>query len=153
MDAAGSTGGILICWDKRTLEVLPLEVGQFSISCRFRNMEDGFVWMFTGVYGFTREERECLWEELWAIRGIWEDPWCLGGDFNIILFQRERSKQGKLTTAARRFAQIVDELGLVDLPLQGALLTWNGGQNNQSWARLDRFLVTQNWLDQFNGVL
>ncbi|RVW36854.1 LINE-1 reverse transcriptase-like [Vitis vinifera] len=70
-----------------------------SSLARFRNMEDGFVWMFTGVYGFTREERECL----------------------------ERSKQGKLTTAARRFAQIVDELGLVDLPLQGALLTWNGG--------------------------
>ena len=26
------------------------------------------------------------------------------------------------------------------------------GRNNQSWARLDRFLVTQNWLDQFSGV-
>ena len=47
LDVSGSMGGILICWDKRTLEVLALEVGQFSISCRFRNMEDGFVWMFT----------------------------------------------------------------------------------------------------------
>ncbi|RVW34155.1 Transposon TX1 uncharacterized 149 kDa protein [Vitis vinifera] len=25
-------------------------------------------------------------------------------------------------------------------------------RNNQSWARLDRFLVTQQWLDMFNGV-
>ena len=91
-------------------------------------MENGFVWMFTGVYGsFTREERECLWKELGAIRGIWEDPWCLGGDFNIILFQRERSRQGRLTAAIKRFAQIVDELGLVDLPLQRGLFTWNGG--------------------------
>ena len=105
LDAFGSAGGILICWDKRTLEVLALEVGQFSVSCRFRNVEDGFVWMFTGVYGpFSREERECLWEELGAIRGIWEDPWCLGGDFNIILFQREMSRQGRLTVATRRFA-------------------------------------------------
>ena len=94
-----------------------------------------------------------MWEELGVIRGIWEEPWCLGGDFNIILFQRERSRQGRLTTTMRRFAQIIDELGLVDLPLQGGLFTWNGGQNNQSWARLDRFLVTQNWLDQFSGVL
>ena len=71
MDASGSMGGILICWDKRTLEVLYLEVGQYSVSCRFRNVEDGFVWIFTGVYGpFIREERECLWEELGAIRGI-----------------------------------------------------------------------------------
>ena len=154
LDASGSVGGILISWDKRTLEVLDLEVGQYSVSCRFKNVEDGFVWMFTGVYGpFTIEERECLWEELGVIRGIWEDPWCLGGDFNIILFQRERSRQGRLTTTMRRFAQIVDELGLVDLLMQRGLFTWNGGQNNQSWARLDRFLVTQNWLDQFSGVL
>ena len=71
LDASGSAGGILICWDKRTLDVLELEVGQFSISCRFSNVEDGLIWIFTGVYGpFSREERECLWEELGAIRGI-----------------------------------------------------------------------------------
>ncbi|RVW52521.1 hypothetical protein CK203_068732 [Vitis vinifera] len=45
----------------------------------------------------------------------------------------ERSRQRRLTAAIRRFAQIIDELGLVDLPLQGGLFTWNGGQNDQSW--------------------
>ena len=67
-----------------------------------------------------------------AIRGIWDDPWCLGGDFNVILSQRERSNQGRLTSAMRRFAQIVDELKLIDLPLQGGALTWSGGRNNQA---------------------
>ena len=33
------------------------------------------------------------------------------------------------------------------------MFTWNGGLNNQSWARLDRFLVSPSWLDQFSGVL
>ena len=33
------------------------------------------------------------------------------------------------------------------------MLTWSGGRNNQAWARLDKFLVTQNWLDHFNGVV
>ncbi|RVX05123.1 hypothetical protein CK203_020162 [Vitis vinifera] len=79
LDAYGSAGGLLICWDKRTLEVLEMEVGKFSISCRFRNMEDGLTWIFTGVYGpFSREDRDCMWEELGAIRGLWDDPWCLG---------------------------------------------------------------------------
>ena len=124
MDAHGSAGGILICWDKRTLDVLEMEVGHFSTSCRLRNVEDGLVWIFTGVYGpFSREVRDCLWEELGAIRGIWDDPWCLGGDFNIILSQRERSSQGRLTSAMRRFAQIIDKLELFDLPLQGDVLT------------------------------
>ncbi|RVW88719.1 hypothetical protein CK203_043797 [Vitis vinifera] len=120
----------------------------------FKNVENGTVWVFTGVYGpFTKEERECLWEEIGAIRGLWEDPWCVGGDFNITLFQRERSRQGRITSAMRRFAQIADELGLMDIPLQGGVFTWSGGPNNQSWARLDRFLVNTSWLDQFSSVL
>ena len=96
--------------------------------------------MFTGVYGpFTKDEWECLWEEIGAIRGIWEEPWCVGGDFNIICSQRERSRQGRITSAMRRFAQIIDDLGLVDLPLQEGMYTWSGGPNNQFWARLDQF--------------
>ena len=143
MGAQGAAGGILICWDKRTLEVLEMEMGQFSISCRLRNVEDGNAWIFPGVYrSFSKEDRGILWEELGAIRGIWDDPWCLGGDFNVTLSQREMSNQGRLTGAMRRFAQVVDELELLDLPMQGGLFSWSGGRNNQSWARLDRFLVT-----------
>ena len=75
LDTYGSAGGILICWDKRTLDVLEMEVGHFSTSYRLRNVEDGLLWIFTGVYvPFSREDRDCLWEELGAIRGIWDDP-------------------------------------------------------------------------------
>ena len=41
----------------------------------------------------------------------------------------------------------------MDIPLQRGVFTWSGGPNNQSWARLDRFLVNTSWLDQFSGVL
>ncbi|RVW38172.1 LINE-1 retrotransposable element ORF2 protein [Vitis vinifera] len=127
LDAQGAAGGILICWDKRTLEILEMEMGQFTISCRLRNVEDGKTWIFTGVYGpFSKEDRDTFWGELGAIRGIWDDPWCVG---------------------------VTDELELLDIPLQGGVASWSGGRNNQAWARLDRFLVTQDWLDCFNGVL
>ena len=87
LNAMGTVGGVLICWDKRSLEILDWEEGQFSISCKFRNVGDGGIWVFMGVYGpFSREERESLWEEIGAIRGLWEEPWCLGGDFNTILY-------------------------------------------------------------------
>lgn len=43
LDAQGTAGGILICWDKRALELMEMEVGSFSISCRMRNVEDGLV--------------------------------------------------------------------------------------------------------------
>ncbi|RVX09210.1 LINE-1 reverse transcriptase-like [Vitis vinifera] len=108
-----------------------------------KNVEDGLVWIFTGVYGScNRKEREPLWEELGAIRGIWDEPWCLGGDFNVTLSQRDRSKQGSLNGAMRRFAQVVDDLALIDLPLQGG-----GGMSRgpspfrfeNMWLKVDGF--------------
>ena len=51
VNARGATGGVVVFWDNRVLDLIGMEVVQFSISCRFRNYEDGFVWVFTGVYG------------------------------------------------------------------------------------------------------
>ncbi|RVW48874.1 LINE-1 retrotransposable element ORF2 protein [Vitis vinifera] len=119
LDADGAARGLLICWDKRSMEVVDWEEGQYSLSCRFKNVEDGTVWVFTGVYGpFTREAREGLWEELGAVRGIWDEPWCLGGDFNSTLYQGERNRQGRITLNMRRFAHIIDDLGLLARQIQ-----------------------------------
>ena len=41
------------------------ELGHFSVTCMFKNVEDGFLWAFTGVYGpVKRCKRELFWEEL-----------------------------------------------------------------------------------------
>ena len=75
LNAEGAVGGILICWDKRSLDILNWEEGQFTLSCRFKIVENGVVWVFTRVYGlFTKVERDGMWEEFGAIRGLWEDP-------------------------------------------------------------------------------
>ncbi|RVX06646.1 hypothetical protein CK203_029580 [Vitis vinifera] len=82
--------------------------------------EWGDLGFYGGLWPFTRLEREWLWEEVGAIRGIWEGPWCLGGDFNITLAQgREQAREN--SSAMRRFAEVVDDLGLVDLQLQGGI--------------------------------
>lgn len=37
-------------WDKRVVENMEEAVGQFSISCRLKNVGNQFDWAFTGVY-------------------------------------------------------------------------------------------------------
>ena len=106
VNARGAVRGVVVFWDKRVLELVGLEVGIFSILCRFKNCEDGFMWFFTGVYGPTlKSYREPFWEELGAIRGLWSDSWCISGDFNMIRFPSERSREGRLFGSMRRFCE------------------------------------------------
>ena len=89
------------------------------------------MWVFTGVYGLVcRREREDFWEELGAIRGLWSNPWCVGGDFNMIRFTGERSSGGGLSSTMRRFSKVLEDLELRDIPLQGVPFTWRSGLNN-----------------------
>ena len=63
--------------------------------------------------------REYFLEELGTIRGLWQDPWCIGGDFNVIRFLRERNSLSRLSSAMRRFSEVIKDLELWDLLFQG----------------------------------
>ena len=97
-------------------------------------------------------EKEDFWEELRAIRGLWEDPWCIGGDFNIVRFLKERRNAPRLTAEMRRFSEVIGDLGLRDFPLTGGPFTWIGGLNSQVASRLDHFLISDHWEDHFSAI-
>ena len=113
VDAGGALGDILIFWDNRVLELLELEQDVYTISSCFRNVEDGYIWVFTGVYGpVLSRAKEEFWEELGAIKGLWNEPWCVGGDFNSIRFPGEMRDGHNLTVEMRRFSKVIKELNL-----------------------------------------
>ena len=47
---------------------------------------------------------------------------------------------------------MIDDLELVDLPLLGGNFTWSRGLDNHYQACLDKYLVSQDWLDHFSKV-
>ena len=112
------------------------------------------MWNFSGVYGpVLNGYKEDLWEELGAIRGLWEGPWCVVGDFNMIRFPFERKRRGRTSSSMRRFFDVIEELWLRDISLQGGPFTWRGGRNNGSMSRLDRFLFSGDWEEYFSNVV
>ena len=154
LNSRGASGGVLVFWDKRVLQLLEAEVGNFSVSCKFKSYEDNLCWIFSGVYGpLLKKEMEDFWAELGAVRALWSDLWCVAGDFNVVRFLVESSRGGRLSFSMRRFSEIIEDLELRDLSLQGGSFTWKGGLNNQSHSRLDRFLVSNEWEDHFSGTV
>ena len=43
VNADGASGGILIFWDTRVIQLLEKEEGQYTLSCRFKSLEEDFV--------------------------------------------------------------------------------------------------------------
>ena len=64
-----------------------------------------------------------MWDELIGIQQLWDVPWCYIGDFNIIRFPSERLGRSHLTPAMEIFSEFIEELNLIDLPLEGGSYT------------------------------
>ena len=52
-----------------------------------------------------------------------------------------------------KFFEFIEDLNLVDLPLEGGSYTWSSGTNQLVMSRIDRALVTQDWEDHFLDVI
>ena len=122
MAANGVSGGILLMWDRRVVSKIDVCLGFYVAACCFRNVEDGLVWAFVGVYGPNREFEK---EELARLMSLWDMPCCIGEDFNATLYHNVRSGGTRRRRAVAAFADFIAEQGLMNLPLSGGVSTWS----------------------------
>ena len=84
-----------------------------------------------------------------GIQQLWEVPWCYIGDFNIVCFPSERLGGSRLTPATENFSEFIEELSLLDLPLEGGSYTWSSSSDQPLMSRIDRVLVSHDWEDHY----
>ena len=130
LDAVQTAGGVLMMWDRRVLERLEFMVDSFFVFVRWQRVGDGFSWACSGVYGpIDNNARGLMWDELVGIQQYWNVPWCCIGDFNIVRFPSERLGNSRLTPAMELFLEFIEDLNLIDLPLEGGSYTWSSGSD------------------------
>ena len=153
LGSIGASRGVLVMWDRRMVEKIDEAVGRFSVSCKFKNAVDLFVWAFIGVYGPNSDHDRCLlWEELTGIHSWWNVPWCIGGDFNVVQFPSEHLGADSFSSAMLDFSDFISEHNLIDFPLEGGNFTWSNSRAVASRSRLDRFLLSSNLEEHFPNI-
>lgn len=154
VDTIGPTGGLLLMWDSRSFSLLNSWMDVFSISVLLEDLKNSSKWLLTSVYGPNNSQRRFeFWRELDMIRGRWNGPWCIGGDWYVIIYPSEKLGENKITSDMRRFSDWVDSHSLVDLQLTKASFTWSNYQRNPAMSILDRFLVNSEWVDSYPKVI
>ena len=93
-------------------------VGEYTIICSFRKVEDHFTWAFAGVYGPNSDgARRLLWDELANLLSWWNITWWIGGDLNVTHFPSETSREGQFSPTKTEFSYFIFYQVLIDLPL------------------------------------
>ena len=68
LDVDQTAGGVLMMWDRRVLEKLEVMVGYFSMSVRWQDVRDDFIWACSRFYGPNDNNlRGQMWDELIGI--------------------------------------------------------------------------------------
>lgn len=153
LQANGTRGGVIILWDRRLWKSINIQQGIYSVSVILESLQEQFRWCYTGVYGrHSNAARKDLWHELTAIKGIWDEHWVIGGDFNVCRYEHEKFNCLRRSRAMKSFSDIILELELLDLPLHGAQYTWSRGEEQLQATRIDRFLISSEWNDSFKAI-
>jgi exonuclease III len=107
-------------------------------------------WNLMNVYGAPQEEnKEAFLAELASCCAKSKEPYISGGDFNIIRFSFEKSKNFHPKRFSATFNSIIHLYELRDLHTSGGIYTWSNNLIHPTMEKLDRILVSKEWESLF----
>ncbi|XP_016178406.1 uncharacterized protein LOC107620802 [Arachis ipaensis] len=147
VEAEGASGGLLLMWDSTVFNLSSCYKGARWLCVDGVLLKNNFRCAFCLVYGeHDREEKLVVWEELSFLSGLCQVLFCFMGDFNEIVQVEERLGATSLPWSVAEFKSWVHDMELMDLVLSDRRFTWFRGQ---SCSRIDRVLVSLEWLEEF----
>jgi len=152
--SVGASGGILIAWNGSLFDGSVIEIKPFAISVSFSSRLDLNIWNLTTVYGPCLEPARSTFVSWLLNLDIQDnDNWILIGDFNFYRSLENRNRAGGNFQDTQIFNEVIDHLGLVELPLKGRAFTWSNMQSNPLLEQLDWFFTSVNWTSDFPNTM
>ncbi|CAM8953600.1 unnamed protein product [Rhodiola kirilowii] len=152
-NSEGSSGGLVSVWDPDFFQPTRKVKGKsfVLISGNMKINQQEVRLNFLNVYAPTVErEKLKLWEALVDLKSSKWGEWVIGGDFNSVLVEEEKSRSVFNEKDANAFQDFIQAMGVLDLPLKGRCFTWG---NRKGASRLDRFLISPGVLSRCPNLL
>ncbi|XP_074305959.1 uncharacterized protein LOC141641188 [Silene latifolia] len=145
-------GRVWVVWNPHFFEIQFLQYDAQYVHIHATNKFNQMKFSYTIIYAFNGVgERESLWATLRNIASQTQGPWAIGGDFNCVLQANERLGGNVTVAESEPFYDCLHACGLLDIAASGSFYTWNNKQPppTRVYSRLDRFLVNQDWMNDF----
>lgn len=139
--SVGRAGGILLSW-KHGVDIQVITANTNLIHCIVQNQPMKTPWHLTLIYGPpTPVSRAIFWDSLHDIGRVSNGPWCILGDFNMVLNAADKLGRRPVASSSNNgLWNLIQQCGFIDLGFQGKAFTWTnkrvGLDNIQE--RLDR---------------
>ncbi|XP_058774472.1 uncharacterized protein LOC131648760 [Vicia villosa] len=140
-------------WRKNTLNLIQSFKGVGFVGLKAQSKDKGVSLNFVNIYAPCNSlGRKEMWLQLINLkRNVVGEEWCIGGDYNSVLYKEERIGKygGHLGKDCEAFQRFVEEMDIIDLPSVGGRYTWFSGYGN-AMSRFDRFLVSDSLISRWN---
>jgi hypothetical protein len=115
-----------------------------------KNLCDGFVWQLVVVYGSAYADHKLdFLAELHLVMEQCRYPSLIGGDFNLVLNEAEKSSGNISHQLTFLFNDWMNKWALLDLPISNRCFTWANNQENLIHATLDHVFASTDWDSKF----
>ena len=147
--SVGASGGLVSVWEDSFFELAHVVLDSRFVLLIGKITELNFDCAICNLYAPNVDgDRAVLWEKLLNLKLQWDVPWCVGGDFNAVRYETERRGGPFNVRASRNLEFFIQSGEFVDLNLNGRLFTWSNNRAEASMARLDRFLISLDWIQK-----
>ena len=153
--ASNSAGGILCLWSEKSFKLQRKVIGQgFLLLVGEWLQEQQLIHIITIYSPCDIQNKRILWDNVKQLKYQSQGGlWCVLGDFNNIRASSERvgiCHRGSGESNMSEFNEWIEELEVEEVPWLGRQFTWFR-PNGTAKSKLDRFLVSPEWLAKWPG--
>jgi hypothetical protein len=149
-----ASGGILVCWVGAIFAASTVCITRSAVIINFSSKHSAESWTLVSIYGPCNDlDRSLFVQWLFDLQIPDNENWILLGDFNFYRSIDNRNMAGGDMNNMIIFNNIINNLGLLELPLKGRSFTWSNMQNCPLLEQLDWFFTSVSWTACYPSTL